>query len=88
MIEPEVIQSRGQRPRHASTGWLSAYQAFLLSRHEPMTLKLAPLALLGYLPINILDEFIPVIGWLDDIPYALLVGIVIFNTARRVRKYR
>jgi uncharacterized membrane protein YkvA (DUF1232 family) len=53
-----------------------------------MMLKLAPLALMGYLPITILDELIPFIGILDDIPYVILWAYVGIRTMRRVERYR
>ncbi len=88
MIEAEVIPPGSRQTVAPKRSWLEAYKSFLTSGSEPTMLKLAPLALLGYLPIDILDEVVPFIGMLDDIPYVILCGYVIIMTLRRLERYR
>lgn len=61
---------------------------FLTSRDESMLLKLAPLALVGILPPEILTNAIPVLGLADDVSYFILATFVIFKTLSRVNAYR
>jgi uncharacterized membrane protein YkvA (DUF1232 family) len=68
--------------------WTQAYWSFLRSKNENMALKVAPLALLGILPIDILSNLIPLVGELDDIGYILALAVIIARTSNRVRKYR
>lgn len=69
-------------------GWFRAYQRFLLSRDESLVLKLAPLALIGVLPEELLSNLIPGIGLLDDFGYIVLLAFVIYKTFTRVNAYR
>lgn len=69
-------------------GWLGAYRRFLLSRRENLLLKVAPLALVGVLPPELLSNLIPGIGLLDDLGYLILAAFVIYKTVSRVNAYR
>ena len=68
--------------------WRRAYLRFLMSRDESLALKVAPLALFGVLPFDILSNVVPIIGELDDVSYAMVAGVILFRTFQRVRKYR
>jgi uncharacterized membrane protein YkvA (DUF1232 family) len=71
-----------------STSWTQAYKRFLRSRDESLTLKIAPLALLGLLPLDIISNIVPLVGELDDIGFLIALVIVAGRTYNRVRKYR
>ncbi len=84
--QQQTVQYRDSAvPRRSIIG---AYMLFLQSRTESRLLRFAPFILLGYLPIDIVDEVIPFFGFLDDIPYIILWPIVIVLTWRRVQRYR
>ena len=88
MPEPEIINARESRP-YQRRSWLSAYGAFLSSPHELRVAKLMPLALMGIIPLSILDDLlIPVFGVIDDLPTSILTIVVVIYTANRVNKYR
>jgi uncharacterized membrane protein YkvA (DUF1232 family) len=65
-----------------------AYLRFLLSRDESMVLKIAPLALVGVLPVDLLSNIVPVVGELDDLSYLIAIAVIAIRTVQRVRKYR
>ena len=69
-------------------GWFAAYRRFLLSRNESVVLKLAPLALIGILPPEVLSNLIPGIGLLDDVGYIIALVFVVYKTITRVAAYR
>jgi uncharacterized membrane protein YkvA (DUF1232 family) len=68
--------------------WAKAYLRFLVSRDESAALKVAPLALVGVLPADILTNLIPVIGELDDVWFTIAIVIIAVRTIQRVRQYR
>jgi hypothetical protein len=69
--------------------WSEAYLKFLSSGRENIFLKIAPLALVGIIPLSILDDvLLPIIGVADDIPTSILVAAIVALTWNRVRKYR
>lgn len=72
----------------AMYGWFQAYVRFLVSRDESLVLKVAPLALIGVLPMDIVSNIIPGIGLLDDAGYILIAIAVLFKTLARVGYYR
>lgn len=76
------------RSKPQESGWFAAYKQFLLSKDESVTLKLAPLALAGILPPEILTNAIPVLGLVDDIGFIIATVIVIVKTRQRVKRYR
>ncbi|HEY4160758.1 MAG TPA: hypothetical protein VGM08_01725 [Candidatus Saccharimonadales bacterium] len=59
-----------------------------MSRDESAALKVAPLALVGVLPADILTNLIPVIGELDDVWFTIAIVIIAVRTIQRVRQYR
>jgi len=69
-------------------GWLRAYVRFLVSRDESFVLKVAPLALVGVMPMDIVSNIVPGIGLLDDAGYMTIATIVLFKTLVRVNYYR
>lgn len=83
-----MTQNNGVALRVAKSSWLKAYRRFLLSRDESIVLKIAPLALVGILPLDIMSNLIPVVGELDDLGYIILLTVVVFKTVKQVRKYR
>jgi hypothetical protein len=87
----QLIQARNN-PRfdtaETKAGWLTAYKRFLFSREESVLLKLAPLALIGILPEEILSNLIPGLGLLDDAGYVVIVAVVLYKTVTRVNRYR
>ena len=88
MPEPEIMNARESRP-YQRRSWLSAYGAFLRSPQEHRVAKLIPLALMGIVPLSILDDLlIPVYGVIDDLPTSILAIVVVIYTAKRVNKYR
>ena len=68
--------------------WLRAYLRFLASKDESLALKIAPLALVGVMPIDIVSNIIPGLGLLDDAGYMLIAITVLFKTFTRVNRYR
>lgn len=68
--------------------WGAAYRRFLLSRNEPLLLKIAPLALIGILPPELLSNLIPGIGFLDDAGYVVLLIVIAYQTLTHVSRYR
>jgi len=78
---------------HSSAGstkasWGRAYLRFLAAKDERLLLKVAPLALLGVLPIDTLSNLIPVLGFFDDAGYLIATLVVVSRTITRVHKYR
>ena len=71
-----------------STSWSKAYLRFLRSKNENVILKIAPLALIGIVPIEILSNLVPIVGELNDVGYVVMLTIVVFRTINQVRKYR
>ncbi|HET8709562.1 MAG TPA: hypothetical protein VFL85_04785 [Candidatus Saccharimonadales bacterium] len=72
-----------QSPREKRT-WRQAAWEF---RHDPqvgLVLRLLPAGLLTYLPVNVADDFIPVIGEVDDAGWVALAAYVVY----RISKYR
>lgn len=69
-------------------GWLRAYIRFLTSKDESFVLKIAPLALMGVMPIDVISNLIPGIGLLDDAGYIVIAVTVLFKTLARVNYYR
>lgn len=51
-------------------------------------LKVAPLALIGILPVDVLSNLVPVIGELDDVWFTIVAAVIIARTIQRVRQYR
>lgn len=88
MQQRAVIDNVQVRPSDAKARWLTAYRRFLLSRNEPLLLKIAPLVLVGILPPDILTNLIPGIGFLDDAGYVVLVAYTVYQTITRVNRYR
>lgn len=86
MTDTQLEPSKSSQP--IQTSWLSAYKRFLASKDESVTLKLAPLALAGILPPEILTNAIPVLGLVDDIGFIVATIVVIVKTMHRVKKYR
>ena len=88
--EPEIITTaRGRNMAGTLRGWPGAYVAFLRSPHESRILKLMPLALIGVVPLSIVDDFLlPVVGIADDIPTWIVTLIVVGMTAWKVKRYR
>jgi len=84
--QQNVIRYRESVQPKAS--WSKAYKRFLLSGHESLLLKVAPLAMIGILPFDIISNLVPVIGELDDIGFIIVLAVVAFRTYERVRKYR
>ncbi len=74
--------------RLAKSSWLKAYAKFLLSKDESVLLKIAPLALAGILPFEILSNLIPLVGELDDLGYVIMLSFVIYKTLKQLNKYR
>ena len=72
----------------AKASWTRAYLRFLISRNESLMLKVAPLALAGLLPVDILSNIVPVVGELDDVGFLVVLIVVAVRTGNRVRKYR
>jgi uncharacterized membrane protein YkvA (DUF1232 family) len=70
------------------TSWAKAYVRFLLSTNENLLLKVAPLALLGLLPLDILSNLVPVVGEMDDFGFIIALAVVAARTLTRVRRYR
>lgn len=81
-------QTNGLAIRAAKSSWSKAYFRFLRSKDESVVLKIAPLALAGILPLDILSNIIPVVGELDDLGYIILLVAVVFKTLKQVNKYR
>lgn len=69
-------------------GWFHAYLRFLTSKDESFVLKVAPLALMGVMPIDVISNIIPGIGLLDDAGYMVIAVAVLFKTLARVNFYR
>ena len=74
--------------KSASSSWAKAYLRFLRSRDESVVLKVAPLALVGVLPIDMLSNLIPFVGEIDDVGFIVILAVVASRTAWRVHKYR
>jgi uncharacterized membrane protein YkvA (DUF1232 family) len=72
----------------SSKGWGRAYVRFLLSRDENLLLKIAPLALIGILPVDIISNVVPFVGEIDDIGFVVALLFVAGRTLHRVNKYR
>jgi len=70
------------------SSWTRAYLRFLTSKDESLMLKVAPLALAGLLPVDILSNIVPVVGELDDIGFLVVLIVVAIRTGNRVRRYR
>ena len=78
-------------PNPAKAGkssWTRAYLRFLVSRDESALLKIAPLALAGLLPVDVLSNIVPVVGELDDIGFFIAFIVVVVRTLHRVNRYR
>ena len=73
---------------YALSGWLTAYMRFLTSKDESLMLKVAPLALIGVMPMDVVSNIIPGIGLLDDSGYILITIVVLSKTLIRVNHYR
>ena len=86
MTDTQLQNKPTSQPQESS--WFAAYKHFLLSKDESVTLKLAPLALAGILPPEILTNAIPVLGLVDDIGFIIATIIVIVKTRQRVKRYR
>lgn len=72
----------------AHVSWANAYLRFLFSRDESVALKIAPLALVGLLPVDILSNIIPAVGELDDVGFLIAMAVIVSRTFSRVRRYR
>lgn len=70
------------------SGWFRAYLRFLMSKDESFVLKVAPLAIVGVMPMDIISNIIPGIGLLDDAGYMVIAVAVLFKTLARVNYYR
>lgn len=71
-----------------TSGWFRAYIRFLTSKDESFVLKVAPLALMGVMPIDVISNIIPGIGLLDDAGYMVIAVAVLFKTLARVNYHR
>jgi uncharacterized membrane protein YkvA (DUF1232 family) len=72
----------------AKLNWFQAYLRFLRSPQESILLKIAPLIIIGVIPVDLLSNILPVVGLVDDVG---LSGIGIFTIVRtlwHVNKYR
>jgi hypothetical protein len=69
-------------------GWSTAYRHFLMARNESIALKIAPLILIGILPPELMSNFIPGLGLLDDYGYMIIAVFVVYKTVTRVQRYR
>lgn len=88
MQDPEIIPPRKPQPDGARS-WPAAYLEFIKNPRENRVLKMMPLALVGIIPLSVIDDFlIPFIGVADDLPTSVLVLVVLFLTWRRVKIYR
>jgi hypothetical protein len=70
------------------SSWSRAYLRFLMSRDESLLLKVAPLALVGLLPVDVLSNIVPLVGELDDLGFIIALAVITGRTVYRVRKYR
>ena len=84
----DMNQNNGLAIRAAKSSWSKAYMRFLMSKDESVVLKIAPLALAGVLPFDILSNLIPLVGELDDLGYIIMLTFVVFKTLKQVNKYR
>ncbi len=84
----DMTHNNGVVLRAVKISWPKAYLRFLLSKDESVVLKIAPLALAGILPLDILSNIIPFVGELDDLGYIILLVVVAFKTLKQVNKYR
>ena len=71
------------RPR----SWLRSFFAFLFDSRAPIFQKLTLVFAVWYvlMPIDLIPDLVPVIGWLDDIGIS---GVVLTYIASIVRRYR
>lgn len=87
MEEPEIIPPN--RKPVIQRGWVLAYLEFLRSPHENRVLKMMPLALIGVIPLSILDDvLLPGLGLIDNVPTWLLTVGVLTVTAYKANRYR
>lgn len=85
-----TIPSQITYPRSGTgkLGWWDAYKRFLFSKQESIMLKIAPLALIGILPEEIITNVIPGLGLFDDAGFCILASVVVVRTLIRVNHYR
>jgi hypothetical protein len=86
-MQSEMIPTTSNNNSPTRRGWARAYLKFLVSPQESFVLKVAPLALVLGTPEVIVSNFLPVVGELTDVGELILWGMVIFRTARAVRRY-
>ena len=80
-----MIQTASQ---DATLSWPQAYFEFLKSPRESILLKIAPLVMMGLLPVDLVSNLLPVIGIADDVGLSGLGIVVIIKTISRVHQYR
>jgi uncharacterized membrane protein YkvA (DUF1232 family) len=68
--------------------WTKAYIRFLRSPEESLLLKIAPLVILGILPVDLLSNILPLVGLVDDVGLSGLSIVTIIRTIWKVNKYR
>lgn len=68
--------------------WGRAYLRFLRSRDENLFLKIAPLILIFGSPEVLISNLLPVVGEALDVGTLGIIALVVYRTARAVRKYR
>lgn len=81
-MERAIANSNSSRRQ----GWLGAYLDFLHDPDESRALKSMPLVVLGFGPVD--DILLPVVGFIDDIPTAVVALASAVMTINRVRRHR
>jgi uncharacterized membrane protein YkvA (DUF1232 family) len=72
----------------AKLNWLQAYLQFLRSPQESILLKIAPLIIIGVIPVDLLSNILPVVGLVDDVGLSGIGILTVIRTLWHVNKYR
>jgi uncharacterized membrane protein YkvA (DUF1232 family) len=74
-------------PLYAPIGWMTAFVRFLRDRDASIAGKLLVVGAIAYvvMPLDLVPDVIPVVGWLDDLGVA---AIALAYAARTLARYR
>jgi uncharacterized membrane protein YkvA (DUF1232 family) len=83
----QVVPGQALSQGRKHIGWVHAFFRFFLSPTAGIGSKLLVLASLIYLflPVDLVPDVIPVVGWLDDMGF---VAVALGYLARTIGKYR
>jgi hypothetical protein len=80
MIQPNQQENLGLPGQKVS--WSRAATMMMTDRRNFWLLRYAPAEVVAYLPINVMDEPIPLLGQLDDLPWLAAAAFVVYKLAK------